>query len=753
MPTVAQSSCPPSDDFLTDRLTSLPFDRFEFSPGTEESAAGILAGDPGELFRHLLRDQESETSVLVALRVVQAFLRSVPEPADGAVPMTVEDVAGAIVEGTGAARADLVAAVARTGGGDTGVRAAVLRHRAPVAMLAGCWLDVVSQPLTQPSVVVNQLFRHHFRYKGEGNEQHAVEHLRRRALADEGVQLPGILAEDFNARAVVHPLTALHGAFFVALSRLPGRFLPETVGVHYAFHALGLDDLLFATEPVLDEAAVRAPLDAYLALTEQSPDGAAERRRLLGAVRLVVALERDHSALLTEVAAEESTLSLEAKAARILRRHAPFAGRQHRGVKLGDRLLADVLGDPGLDFDAFMAEFRSSYHLRKLRSGGSRFMRALKFGGPMFGIFDAEESAVLDAWVREVQEGVPAPVPVPGTPGADARAAARRADLTGADAGDGVVLAEPQKTYDDRTFFHRLVHAESFPSIRRAAAARAEQGLLDGELLLEHGAAGQYTDASYFTYTPQALLDRVDRIYWEKLVEPYRPLTEIPGRDEVIFHQMTFALANLIDGTWACRIGNLGRFDRRSDAMLFGIYADEMGRGELAKNHVVLFKKVLDSMELRLPHIRDEAFLDQGEIPDSLYGFSIHQICLSLFPDSYYDELLGYNLAIEMFGLGEVRMHETEKLRRHGFDTAYEKTHLSIDNFSAGHARESAEIIISYLDDVRRTVGEEAVQTEWRRIWRGYASFAYFVEHHLVKEIQASPAPGRDASADADLMI
>lgn len=110
-------------------------------------------------------------------------------------------------------------------------------------------------------------------------------------------------------------------------------------------------------------------------------------------------------------------------------------------------------------------------------------MRALKFGGPMFGIFDAEESAVLDAWVREVQEGVPARAPVPGTPGADARAAARRADLTGAGAGDGAVFAEPQETYDDRTFFHRLVHAESFPSIRRAAAARAEQGLLDGELL------------------------------------------------------------------------------------------------------------------------------------------------------------------------------------------------------------------------------------------------------------------------------
>jgi hypothetical protein len=75
-----------------------------------------------------------------------------------------------------------------------------------------------------------------------------------------------------------------------------------------------------------------------------------------------------------------------------------------------------------------------------------------------------------------------------------------------------------------------------------------------------------------------------------------------------------------------------------------------------------------------------------------------------------------------------------QKLSHHGFDTSYEQAHLSIDNFSAGHARQSADIIVAFLDEVARTVGPEAVQREWRRVWRGYASFAYFIEHHLVTD-------------------
>src|SRR6185437_1455700 len=99
------------------------------------------------------------------------------------------------------------------------------------------------------------------------------------------------------------------------------------------------------------------------------------------------------------------------------------------------------------------------------------------------------------------------------------------------------------------------------------AAAHARRNLAEAEILFEHGAGGRYTDASYFDYTPQALYQRGEQVYWDKLVAPYRPLAEVPDRDEVIFTQCIYALGYLIDGAWLHKLGNTGRFERDSDRM------------------------------------------------------------------------------------------------------------------------------------------------------------------------------------------
>ncbi|MFD0353600.1 iron-containing redox enzyme family protein [Streptomyces sp. NPDC127110] len=738
---------------LPDLTTSLPAGPVEASADGADEAARITAAPPAELFRRLISDQESEAVLLAARRVLTAFLTpDAPDAPDGEDADTEYD-ADSVAAEVLAARDGLAALLAplRTHP-DPEVRGAVLRQRAPLALTGGCWLDTLSQAATQPAEIVGRLFGQHWRLQGEGTAEAGLPARRRRALVAQGVFLPGVEAAAFLDEAGALPLTALHGAFRLALSRLPASFLPEVVGVHYAAHALGLDELLLGGEPLLAESDVRPLLAAYLSHTRQSPTGPEDRRRALAAVRLLVRLEREHTTALAELAAWHDGLSLDAKVARIVERHAPHAGRQHRAVRLGTRRLTDWLDDGQLDAAAFVREFRTARQLRPARDGGPcRFLKSIKFGGPMFGIFDEREAAVLAAWARSVADGEPAGAGlVPTTAGQDA-ARAWSGRLAAAEPA-GLLVRDPDEpggpadTRDHRRFFHRLVNFERHPGVLPAARARAEAGLAEAELLFEHGAAGLLTDASWFPYTPEALLERVERIYWDKLVDPYEPLTEIPPRDEVVFEQSTYALGSLIDGAWAHRVGNLGRRGRRSDDMLFSIYADEMGRGDMDKNHITIIHKVLASMDMDLPHIRQEAFLHQGDLPDHLYGFSIHQLCLSLFPDSLYNEILGYNLGIEMFGLGAMRLHEIQKLRRHGLDVSYEEAHLSIDNFSAGHARQSADIVVAYLDDVRHLSGEEAVQREWRRIWRGYASFAFFVEHALVKKVRAAATP-------ADLVI
>ncbi|OLE26734.1 MAG: hypothetical protein AUG44_12140 [Actinobacteria bacterium 13_1_20CM_3_71_11] len=714
---------------LPDRMTSLPALGFEFDPDVRQPAADLLAGTPAQALAHLLRDQESQVGLLVARHVIDAFRSAGEVPGDGA---DADGIAARVL----AVRAELTAGVpALLAGGDE-VTDAVLRQRAPIALLGGCWLDTVSQPATQPAVAVNRLFGQYFRLQGEGNPRQSVHHLRRRALEQSGVYLPDIDAVDFLTKAQARPLTALHALWYLSLSRLSASFLPETVGVQYAYHALGIDEALLGLPARLDEATLRAGLAEYLDLTGDSPTGVADRQRLLTAIDLTVTLEREHVALLHEVARWQASLPLEAKVAAIIERHLPFAGRQHRDVRVAGQRLADVFADPDVDLAAFVRTFRDSRQLKRIHGDDGRFLKAIKFGGPMFGIFDEREAAVFAQWADRAAAGDLPDVELSPNRCGDAAAARWSAALAGSAPAD--VRFARAAPADDRELFHRLVNIEAYPNTLPIAYRTALANLDSAELLFTVGGGGRYTDASFFDYTPGALAERVDRIYWDKLVNPYRPLTEIPDREEVIFVQKTFALGSLIDGTWAHRIGNLGRYRRPSDGMLASIYADEMGRGDLRKNHITLIHQVLRSMDIDVPHIREVAFLDQGELPDHLYGFSIHQLCLALFPDSFYQEILGYNLGIEMFGLGEMRMHEMQKLRHHGFDPIYEEAHLSIDNISAGHARQSADIIIAYLDEVARTVGEPVVQAQWRRIWRGYASFAYFVEHTLVREATTS---------------
>jgi hypothetical protein len=431
--------------------------------------------------------------------------------------------------------------------------------------------------------------------------------------------------------------------------------------------------------------------------------------------------------MLAELAGQSTDRSLDLQVAEIIRRHAPFAGKQHgRRVRIGGRLLSESFAETDLDLAIFLRDFKSSFYLRADAKGSCRFLDAIKFGGPMFGIFSEQEACVLKSWFYTAAQTIDEPIILVPEEHDEPVARLWLAGIRNRPPRDTVFESAPD--LDDRTLFYRLVNIENFANTLPVAMERARAGLARAEVLFNREAAGQYTDGRFFEYSPEALVARVEEIYWHKLVEPYKPLDDIPPRDEVVFGQKIYALGNLIDGCWAFRCSGTGRSEGIADVTLFSIYADEMGLGDLRKNHITLIHRVLRSLEIELPHIRDEAFIDQNEIPDSFYTFPLNQLSFGLFPNRLHPEILGYTLGVEMFGLGEVRLHEIQKLKHWGFDHIYEDVHLSIDNLSAGHARQAVAIIQAHLDETERRYGAAASAVEWRRIWNGYAAFAYFVE-------------------------
>src|SRR6185437_8115433 len=150
-------------------IAALPVRPFEFSEAASGEADSIVAGPAAALFSRLIGDQESESTWLVARRVLDAFLGRPAEPAALAHDASADEIAEYVI----GVRDALTATIESLDVGQVGAdaRDAVLRQRAVLGLLTGCWLDVLSQPATQPSVIVNRLFAQHFTLRGEAKDR------------------------------------------------------------------------------------------------------------------------------------------------------------------------------------------------------------------------------------------------------------------------------------------------------------------------------------------------------------------------------------------------------------------------------------------------------------------------------------------------------------------------------------------------------------------------------------------------------
>jgi Iron-containing redox enzyme len=699
---------------------------FLFSAGTPAEARLLLTQPAGHLFSMLVNDRESEATRLAAKAVLEAELSdAAPGPDEAGADAAIVAVLARELD---ALRGEAGSALATMLQDDREAQALALRERAPTALTAGCWLDSVSQPLTQPAEIVNLLFGQHLGDRGGGIWETSTDAQYRRVLDARGISLPPVAAEGFPAAAAAQTGSWRLACFYLSLARYPANYFPEVVAANWAFRAAGIDAHLasidFSALAAADQARSMAAQYVAALRSGGGPQAGELIARFARAVRVTARLERASLRLIENRLAAERRASLEDRAARVIERHYRYASKHHDSVMIAGRPLADVFDAPDFDLRSFMKVLKRSPAMVPAGDGECRFLKALKFGGPMFAVFNESEVEALRAWVRSSAE------PGPGGPRPDGDEA-RPPSLS---AGDDVRFEDLAPGFDDRELFHMLVNVENYPVVLPTARRIAERGFASARRLFDIDVRTRYTDPRFFDYTPEAFIERLEAVYWEKLVRPYKALPEIPSRDEVIFAQKNLALGALIDGAWIHRVGLTGRRERRADRIVFDIYADEMGRGDVRKNHLAIFNDVLASMDVRLPPIGDIRFKDQDELLDELYPYAVFQLSFAQFPDSFFPEILGYNVAIEMFGACELRMHEIQKLRHWGFDATYEVTHLSIDNVSAGHTRAAMDAVISHLDDVKRAVGIAAMQAEWRRIWTGYAAFAQFVENLYPKD-------------------
>ncbi|MGF0237676.1 iron-containing redox enzyme family protein [Rhodococcus sp. IEGM1300] len=150
-----------------------------------------------------------------------------------------------------------------------------------------------------------------------------------------------------------------------------------------------------------------------------------------------------------------------------------------------------------------------------------------------------------------------------------------------------------------------------------------------------------------------------------------------------LFFLQAVAPTKLVDGAWLFGLLQHWR-DPRFDGLIC-TYLEELGDGNPAQNHVVIYRKLLAENGLQeASPVADEYYL-QGAI----------QLALGECSDDFLPEVVGYNLGYEQLPLHLlISAYELSEL---GIDPYYFTLHVTIDNASTGHAQKAVQAVLQLL--------------------------------------------------------
>jgi hypothetical protein len=280
-----------------------------------------------------------------------------------------------------------------------------------------------------------------------------------------------------------------------------------------------------------------------------------------------------------------------------------------------------------------------------------------------------------------------------------------------------------------RELFYQLLNVDEYPGAKRNARSYVDFWLKWAESYSLKPDVASY-DRVYFEYSPQALEERMQLIYQELADDadatPLSP--DDPGYEPPLFGTLPpmierikqFTPMNLLDGAWLRNIAKTGPTDEVR-ALLFSIWMDEFGDGEVSKNHCNIYLALCHSVGFYPPDLDSREFAFNTVFLDSAFSIPTFELAISQFTEDYYPEILGMTLQLEweVLGLKPTR----DLLMNLGLNPHFYVMHIGIDNAVNGHGRRALDAVLLYLQTIQETEGQAAVEQAWRRIWNGYVAF------------------------------
>ncbi|KAK6340590.1 hypothetical protein TWF696_008916 [Orbilia brochopaga] len=212
---------------------------------------------------------------------------------------------------------------------------------------------------------------------------------------------------------------------------------------------------------------------------------------------------------------------------------------------------------------------------------------------------------------------------------------------------------------------------------------------------------------------------------WEQYLARRRakgPREMFATKEEAKWWLVQSSPVKYVDGAWLGHINKITTpFDlRRITKNAWQVLSEELGDGDIEKNHVHIYRRLMQVVEPRLPAGDDPDFTHprhQLNEPD-VWKAAVAQLLISLFPHQCLPEIIGFNMHYEAMVLSTLKA--AKELKELGFDPYYFILHISIDNGDSGHTAMALEVAMEYMELVQRRDGDTAAQQAWRRIQAGY---------------------------------
>ncbi|TWI46708.1 heme oxygenase-like protein [Pseudoduganella flava] len=211
------------------------------------------------------------------------------------------------------------------------------------------------------------------------------------------------------------------------------------------------------------------------------------------------------------------------------------------------------------------------------------------------------------------------------------------------------------------------------------------------------------------------------------------------SRAQALYFLKAVAPTKLVDGAWL--YGVLERWSDPDYQPLIRIYLEELGNGVPDKNHVTIYRKLLDQ----------HGCGNWQDLPARHFVQGAIQLALAHGADDFLPELVGYNLGYEQLPLHLlITSYELNEL---GIDPYYFTLHVTVDNADTGHAHTA-------LESLRRVlprVGDSAAFM--RRVAAGFrlndlglgtveAIASFDLERETVAMLAAKSVVGRNMHSD-----